>query len=55
MLSIFTYIKVWKFLIKIQLSKSDPKKCREWKVPSLMPIRVKDVRGFKITAVDLEC
>ena len=33
--------KVWKFLIKIQLTKSDQKMTRGWKVPSLMPIRVK--------------
>ena len=33
--------KVWKFLMKIQLTKSDPKRTRGWKVPSLMAIRVK--------------
>ena len=31
--------KVLKFLIKIQLTKSGPKRTRGWKVPSLMPIR----------------
>ena len=35
----FTSKKVWKFLIKTQLTKSDPKNIREWKVSSLMPIR----------------
>ena len=30
------------FLIKFQLTKSDPKRARGWKVPCLMPIRVKD-------------
>ena len=32
-------------MVKIQLTKSDPKRTREWKVPCLMPIRVKVV-GF---------
>ena len=40
-MSIFTSKKGWKFLIKIQVTKSDPKKTRGWKVPCLMPIRVK--------------
>ena len=40
LMSIFTSKKVWKFLIKIQLTKSNPKRTRGWKVPSLMPIRV---------------
>ena len=35
--------KVWKFLIKIQLTKSDQKMTRGWKVPSLMPIKVKEL------------
>ena len=39
-MSIFTSKKVWKFLIKIQLTKYNPKRTRGWKVPSLMPIRV---------------
>ena len=33
--------KVWKFLIKIQLKNSDAIRTGGWKVPSLMPIRVK--------------
>ena len=41
LLSIFTAKKVWKFLIKIQLTKFDPKRTRGWKVPCLMPIRFK--------------
>ena len=41
LMSIFTSKKVWKFLIKIQLIKYDPKRTRGWKVPSLMPIRIK--------------
>ena len=36
----FTSKKVWKFLIKTQLTK-DPKRTGGWKVPFLMPIRVK--------------
>ena len=40
LMSIFTCKKVWKCLIKIQLTKSDPKRTRGWKVPCLMPIRV---------------
>ena len=39
-MSIFTSKKVKKFLMKIQLAKSDPKRTRGWKVSSLMPIRV---------------
>ena len=39
LMSIFTYKKVWKFFIKIQLTKSDPKRTRGWKVPCLMPIK----------------
>ena len=38
---IFTSENVWKFLIKILLTKYDPERTREWKVPSLMPFRVK--------------
>ena len=37
--------KVWKFLIKIQLTKSNPKITSEVKVPCLMPIRVKKIDG----------
>jgi hypothetical protein len=37
---IFTSKEVWKFLIRIQLKKFDPKRTRGWKVPCLMPIRV---------------
>ena len=40
-MSIFTSKKVWKFLIKCQLTKYNPKRTRGWKVPSLMPIRVR--------------
>ena len=36
--------KNWKFLVKIQLTKSGPKRTREWKVPCLMPIKFKVVR-----------
>ena len=41
LMSIFTSKKVWKLLIKIHLTKSDPKRTRGRKVPCLMPIRVK--------------
>ena len=36
------------YFFKIQLKKSDPKRTSEWKVPSLMPIRVEitDVRNM---------
>ena len=44
-MSIYISKKVWKFLIKIQLTKSDFKNDRGWKVPCLMPIRVKIVQG----------
>ena len=40
LMSIFTSKKVWTFLIKIQLTKCDPKRTRGRKVPSLVPIRV---------------
>ena len=40
-MSIFNSKKVWEFLIKIQLTKSGPKRTRGWQVTSLMPIRVK--------------
>jgi hypothetical protein len=36
-MSIFTSKKVWKFLIKIQLSKSDPKMKRDGKCPPSCP------------------
>ena len=42
LMSIFTSKKVWKFLIQIQLTKSNPKITRGVKVPCLMPIRVKN-------------
>jgi hypothetical protein len=40
-------------LIKIKLTKSDPKKDKELKVSPLMPLRVKEIRGamFCILAV----
>ena len=40
LMSIFTSKKVWKFLIQIQLTKSNPKITRLEKLPCLMPIRV---------------
>ena len=40
-MSIFTSKKVRKVMIKIQLTKCDPKRTKGWKVPSLMPIKVK--------------
>ena len=40
-MSIFNSKKVWKFLIQIQLTKSNPKITRGVKVPCLMQIRVK--------------
>ena len=43
LMSIFTSKKVWKFLIKIQLPKIWFKKDKRWKVPCLMPIRVKQI------------
>ena len=42
---IFASKKVWKFLIKNQLTKSDPKKDKEIKVSPLMPIGVKEARS----------
>ena len=44
MLSIFTSKIFWKFSIKIQLTKSDPKRKRGWKLPFLKPIRVLGLR-----------
>ena len=41
LMSIFTSEKVLKLLIKNQLTKSHPKRTRAWKVPCLLPIRVK--------------
>ena len=41
LMAIFTSKKVWKFLIQIQLKKSNRKITRGVKVPCLMPIRVK--------------
>ena len=41
LISILINKNFWKFLVKIQLTKSDPKKDRGSKVPCLMPIRVK--------------
>ena len=40
-MSIFTSKFFWNFLIKIQLTKSDPKRTKEIKVSPLVPIRVK--------------
>ena len=37
LISIFTSKKVWKILIKIQLTKSNQKRTGGWKVPALMP------------------
>ena len=53
LMSIFISKKVWKFLIKIQLTKSDPKRTRVWKVPSLMPIRVKTCRSLRLSLLKL--
>ena len=47
LMSIFTSKKVWKLLIKIQLTKPDPKRTRGWKVPCLMQIRVKTLKAFQ--------
>ena len=44
-MSIFTSKKVWKFLVKIQLTKPDPKRTGGWKVPCLVPIRVKRAKN----------
>ena len=41
LISIFTSKNVWKFLIRIQLTKSHPKIIRGVNPPYLMPIRVK--------------
>ena len=41
LISIFTSKNVWKFLIKFQLTKSNPKIIMEVNPPCLMPIRVK--------------
>ena len=46
LMSIFTSEKVWKVLIKNQLTKSDQKNDKEIKVSPLMPIRVKVKMGF---------
>ena len=42
--------KVWKFLVKIQQTKSDPKRIVGRKVPCLMPIRVNGVGVAAISA-----
>ena len=52
-MSIFTTKKVWKFLIKIQLTKS-AKKNKEIKVSPLMPIRVKQGCGFFPTFIECQ-
>ena len=41
LMSIFISKKSWKFVIQIQLTKSNPRITRGVKVPCLMPIRVK--------------
>ena len=46
LISIFTSKNVWKFLIKIQLTKSNPKIIRGVNPPCLMPIRVKYIVCF---------
>ena len=43
LISIFTSNNVWKFLIKIQLTKSNPKIIREVNSPCLMLIRVNTI------------
>ena len=55
LMSIFTSQKVWKFLIKTQLTKSDPKRTRGWKVPSLMPISVKSRSSGYISTQRQRC
>jgi hypothetical protein len=40
LMSIFTSKNIWKYLIQIELTKSNPKITRGVKVPCLMPIRV---------------
>ena len=52
---IFTSKKVWKFLIKHQLTKSDPKRTRWWKVPCLIPIRVKPVQQSRQRVLRTYC
>ena len=46
LISIFTSKNVWKFLIKIQLTKSNLKIIRGVNPPCLMPIRVKKVWNY---------
>ena len=46
LMSTITSKKVWIFLIKIQLTKSDPKKDNEIKVSPLMPIKVNIIINF---------
>ena len=43
LISIFTSKNVWKSMIRIQLTKSNPKILRGVNPPCLMPIRVKDI------------
>jgi len=47
-MSIIASKKVWKFLIQIQLAKSNPKITRGVKVPCLMPISVKGRLGNEV-------
>ena len=44
LMSIFTSKKVWKFLVKIQLTKFDPKRTRRLKYPPSCQLGSKDVR-----------
>jgi hypothetical protein len=45
LISIFTSKNVWKLLIKVQVTKSNPKIIREVNPPCLMPIRIKSLSG----------
>ena len=47
--------KNWNFLIQIQLTKSDLKRTRGWKVPCLMPIRVNSTVLILLATGTLSC
>ena len=53
-MSMFIVKKVWKFLIQIQLTKSNPTIASEVKVPCLMPIRVKRYAGISASKTVLQ-
>ena len=52
LISIFTSNNVWKFLIKIHLTKSNPKNIREVNPSSLLPIRVKIPAGYRLATAN---